>query len=109
MRYSYIYEARMSPVLNGSSAIRRFEGNDAIEIRDGITFNLYTGLPHICIAYCDSLTYQNTLGPKSVWISEIISKTILFVYKAEYFPFNAQQNGTNIVVLRVRISEHLDN
>ena len=37
------------------------------------------------------------------------SKTILFVYKAEYFPFNVQQNGTNIVVLRVRISEHLDN
>ena len=39
----------MSPALNGSSAIRRFEGSDAIEIRDGITFDFYTGLPHICI------------------------------------------------------------
>ena len=39
----------MSPALNGSSAIRRFEGSDAIEIRDGITFDFYTGLPHICL------------------------------------------------------------
>ena len=37
----------MSPALNGSSAVQRFEGNDAIEIRDGITFDFYTGLPHI--------------------------------------------------------------
>ena len=37
----------MSPALNGSSAIRRFEGSDAIEMRDGITFDFYTGLPHI--------------------------------------------------------------
>ena len=37
----------MSPGLNGSSAIRRFEHNDAIEIRDGITFDFYTGLPHM--------------------------------------------------------------
>ena len=36
----------MSPALNGSSAIQRFEGSDAIEIRDGITFDSYTGLPH---------------------------------------------------------------
>ena len=47
----------MSPVLNRSSAIRRFEGNDAIEIRDGITFGFYTGLPHVralcmCVRAC---------------------------------------------------------
>ena len=45
--YSCSYEARMSPALNGSSAIRRFERSDAIDIRDGITFDFYTGLPHI--------------------------------------------------------------
>ena len=39
----------MSPALNGSSAIQRFEGNDAIKIRDGITFDFYTGLPHVLI------------------------------------------------------------
>ena len=37
----------MSPVLNESSAIRHFEGSDAIEICDGITFDFYTGLPHV--------------------------------------------------------------
>ena len=37
----------MSPALNGSSAIRRFEGSDVIEIRDGITFDFYTGLPQM--------------------------------------------------------------
>ena len=37
----------MSSALNGSSAIRRFKGSNAIEIRDGITFNFYTGLPHV--------------------------------------------------------------
>ena len=45
--YSCIYEACMSPALNGSSAIRRFERSDAIEIHDGITFDFYTGLPHM--------------------------------------------------------------
>ena len=37
----------MSSALNRSSAIRRFEGRDAIEIRDGTTFDFYTGLPHM--------------------------------------------------------------
>ena len=37
----------MSPALNGSSAIRRFERSDAIEIRNRITFDFYTGLPHM--------------------------------------------------------------
>ena len=49
-RYSCIYEARMSPTLNGSSAIRRFEHSDTIEIRDGITFDFYMGLPHVYVA-----------------------------------------------------------
>ena len=37
----------MSPALNGSSAIRRFEHSEAIEIRNRITFDFYTGLPLI--------------------------------------------------------------
>ena len=51
IRYSCIYEACMSPALNGSSAIRRFERSVAIEIRDGITFDFYTGLPHIVVVF----------------------------------------------------------
>ena len=38
----------MSLALAGSSAIWRFKHSNAIEICDGITFNFYTGLPHIC-------------------------------------------------------------
>ena len=37
----------MSPALNRSSAIRRYEHSDTIEIRDRITFDFYTGMPHI--------------------------------------------------------------
>ena len=47
VKYSYIYEACMSPALSGSSAIRRLEGNNLIEIRGGITFDSYTDLPHM--------------------------------------------------------------
>ena len=47
MNVSWNYEPLMSPALNGSSAIQHFEGNDAIEIRDGITFDFYTRLPHL--------------------------------------------------------------
>ena len=36
----------MSPTFNGSAAIRHFEGSDAIEIHDEITFEFYMGLPH---------------------------------------------------------------
>ena len=40
-------KSHMSHAFNGSSAVWCFEGSDAIEIHDGITFDFYTGLPHI--------------------------------------------------------------
>ena len=46
-RWASVNEVHISPALNRSSVIRRFEGNDAIEIRDRITFDFYTGLPHM--------------------------------------------------------------
>ena len=49
----------MSPALNGSSAIQCFEGSDTIEIRDGITFDFYMGLPHIYIAEPSHATGRN--------------------------------------------------
>ena len=42
-----VFEAHMSPTLHGSSAIWCFKGSDGIEIRDRITFDFYTGLPHM--------------------------------------------------------------
>ena len=45
--YSCIYEACMSPALNGSSAIWRFKHSNAIEINDRITFDSATGIMNI--------------------------------------------------------------
>ena len=41
----------MSPALSGSSAIPHFEGSDVVKIRDGITFDFYMRLPHICYSW----------------------------------------------------------
>ena len=42
----------------------------------------------VAIQYIGITNYPNVLGPRGVQITE----TIQFVYKAEHFPFNAQQN-----------------
>ena len=46
--YEYLMnlQSAYDHALNGSSAIRRFEGSEAVDT-DGITFDFYTGLPHI--------------------------------------------------------------
>ena len=50
----------MSPPLNGSSAIRYFEGSDAIEIRDRIIFELYMGLPQMWQSHVEIENYSIT-------------------------------------------------
>ena len=37
----------MSPALNGSTALQRFERSNASEIRNGMMFDFYPGLPEI--------------------------------------------------------------
>ena len=37
----------MSPALNGSTALQRFERSNASEIRNGIMFDFYPGLPYM--------------------------------------------------------------
>ena len=57
----------MSPALNRSSAIRCFKGSDVIEIHDRITFDFYTGLPHVLHIivgkrpWCIEETFMQTL------------------------------------------------
>jgi len=46
----------MRPALNGSSALQRFERSNASEIRNGIMFDFYPGLPHITYVYINWLT-----------------------------------------------------
>ena len=46
---------RISPTLNGSSALQCVKLGDAPEIRNGIIFDFYLGLPHIhVVKYIDS-------------------------------------------------------
>ena len=42
-----VFTARMSLALHTSSSLERFERGNAIEIRNGIMFDFYPGLPHI--------------------------------------------------------------
>ena len=44
----HIYTACTSPTPNGSSALQCFEHSNAIEICNGIMFDFYPALPHIC-------------------------------------------------------------
>ena len=48
-KYWWVYLARMSPTLNGSSMLERFERSNASEIHNGIMFDFYPGLPHMYI------------------------------------------------------------
>ena len=56
----------MSPALNGSSAIRRFERSYVIEICDGIIFDFYTGRPHINGTFSNSCQYKGRLCCKQL-------------------------------------------
>ena len=42
-----IHEFTQSPSLNGSSTLEHFKRSNAIEIRNGIMFDFYPGLPHM--------------------------------------------------------------
>ena len=59
----WIYKVHMSPALDNSSAIQCFEGSDAIEIRDGITFDFYTRLPQMWFSCnnCDPIYYGSNM------------------------------------------------
>ena len=43
----HVYTVRMSPALNGSSTLEHFEHSNVSEIRNGIMFDFYPGLPHV--------------------------------------------------------------
>ena len=74
--YSHIYEERMNPALNRSSAIRHFKHSDVIEIRDGIIFDFYMGLPH--------LNFYTGLPHLSITIVQIVQS-----YTRKYHEFVA--------------------
>ena len=57
----------MSPALNGSSALECFERSNMNKICNGIMFDFYPGLPHMCM--CTKLengVLRNKQQPQSV-------------------------------------------
>ena len=50
--YLHIYETHMSPALNESSAVWRFEHGDVIKICSRIIFKFYMGLSRMLSYYC---------------------------------------------------------
>ena len=80
IRYSCIYEARMSPTLNRISVIRHFEGSNAIEIRHGITFDFYTGLPHMHVQ-----NYVCIVGQRGLFCTQHVSCHVLDKFRQSTF------------------------
>ena len=62
------YPARMSPALNGSSTLERLERSNASEIRKGIMFDFYPGLPHMLIEVHVNIVYASHLYAVSVYM-----------------------------------------
>jgi len=50
----HVYTACMGPTPNGSSALQR--GN-ALEIRNGIMFDFYPGLPHVHVLWIHEISF----------------------------------------------------
>ena len=48
----------MSPTCNRTTALQRFERSTMIEMRNGVMFDFYLGLPHV---YMYLYTYNNSL------------------------------------------------
>ena len=63
----------MSPAFNGSSALERFKRSNAIEIRNGITFDFYLRLPHVS-SMCE---------PQALRTSALLHE-IVILYKYAY-------------------------
>ena len=61
----------MSPA-HGSPAIRQLKHSNAVEIHDGITFDFYTGLPHMQESHVKiMLLISNTSPCSNRWIAEL--------------------------------------
>ena len=58
-----IHEFTQSPSLNGSSALEHFKRSNAIEIRNGIMFDFYPGLPHMAYKTRYRLIYAAHVSP----------------------------------------------
>ena len=95
IRYSCIYIVCMNPTLSGSTALQRVKLGNALEIRNRIIFDFYSGLPHIQIVQgkCFDIMRKawaiSTIGMvwRSCWTTVNWTGVLLYEFKAEYVAF----------------------
>ena len=81
----------MSLALSGSSALYRVKHGDALEIHNGIIFDFYPGLPHMCscTAYTSSYYLRATLislGAPNGYYSRMVSNQEIWYTCVCFFP-----------------------
>ena len=68
---------RLGLTCGGSSVIRRFKHSDAIEIRSGITFVFYAGLPRMSYKQIASIIFIGLVSV--VWFIGMVHYSIVFL------------------------------
>ena len=92
----------MNPAPNGSSAIHSFEGSDVIKIHNEITFDFYTGLPHMYNTQLPSMTSMwhgsGVLNKRIFSSSTQTSEYAIQLYKLMHFtnPYQEEAIGTTV-------------
>ena len=62
----HVYTVHMGPTPNRSSVLQGFERGNALEIHNGIMFDFYPGLPHMCV--------------HGFWMSGVNQKIVITLY-----------------------------
>ena len=96
----------MNPALNGSSTQQRFERSNAIEIRNGIMFDFYPGLPHMLIKFWGNLEQKLDFG--TCCSRKFRSKSeIMFLWEAHLSTVKASQSCLTLLLYLGRTADYL--
>ena len=68
IRYSYIFTAHMSPTINESFVLQRFERGNAVKLHNGIMFHFYPELPHM-VSFMHYHSTFSRVGAHQQWSS----------------------------------------
>ena len=94
-KYLTVPYRRMSPALNKSSVLKCFEHDNEIEIRNGIMFNFYLGLPHMCIQYKIVILYRSGALCRTLSNSRVASS----IWRDDHKPVHMVSNCQNSSII----------
>ena len=89
----------MSPVLNGSSVIQHFKHSNALEIRDRITFDFYTALPHMQEEIDNKLTINLIICACFAYLQSLLHIPVVFFVFLYWGTLTAWDERTQSVVM----------